>query len=236
MKEEKKSGTVAFIPVRGGSRSIPLKNIKVLNEKPLVYWTVKAACSCDFIDTVYVSTDSDKIKAAVEGLLLPKTKVIGRSEETASDTAPTESAMLEFARNITDWENIILIQATSPLLKKEDIERGYKLFLSGGCDSVFSGVRKKQFLWYDEGDHVKASYDYLNRPRRQDYSGYIVENGAFYITKREALLRTGCRMSGNIKVCEMSEASIFEIDEPEDFIVIEAIMKNKNRGMEDREV
>ena len=57
---------VAFIPVRGGSKSIPLKNIKPISGKPLVYWTVKAACGCKYIDKVYVSTDSEKIKETVE--------------------------------------------------------------------------------------------------------------------------------------------------------------------------
>ena len=51
---------VAFIPVRGGSKSIPLKNIKPINGRPLVYWTIKAACDCKYIDMVYVATDSEK--------------------------------------------------------------------------------------------------------------------------------------------------------------------------------
>lgn len=57
---------VAFIPVRGGSKSIPLKNIKPLCGKPLVYWTIKAACNCEQIDKVFVSTDSEEIWNIVE--------------------------------------------------------------------------------------------------------------------------------------------------------------------------
>ena len=96
---------VAFIPVRGGSKSIPLKNIKPISGKPLVYWTVKAACGCKYIDKVYVATDSDKIKETVESFktgmeaeLFSMAEVIGRSAESASDTASTEFAMLEFAQ------------------------------------------------------------------------------------------------------------------------------------------
>lgn len=79
---------VAFIPVRGGSKSIPLKNIKLFNGKPLVYWTVKAACGCQYIDKVYVATDSSRIKEAVEEFenerdFFRKIKVIGRSAESA---------------------------------------------------------------------------------------------------------------------------------------------------------
>ena len=90
---------VAFIPVRGGSKSIPLKNIRLLNGKPLVYWTVNAANYCKDIDAVYVATDSDEIRKVVNGFGLEKVKVIDRSEETATDTASTELAMLEFAHH-----------------------------------------------------------------------------------------------------------------------------------------
>ena len=117
---------VAFIPVRGGSKSIPLKNIKIIAGRPLVYWTVKAASDCDDIDVVYVATDSPVIKETVIGFKLPKVQVIRRGANTATDTASTESAMLEFALE-NDFDNIALIQATSPLLKAEDISEGFKL-------------------------------------------------------------------------------------------------------------
>ena len=110
----------AFIPVRGGSKSIPLKNIKKICGMPLVYWTVKAASDCDYIDIVYVATDSEIIEKTVKGFNLPKVMVIGRSAESASDTASTEFAMLEFAENY-DFDNITLIQATSPLLTAETL-------------------------------------------------------------------------------------------------------------------
>lgn len=58
---------IAFIPVRGGSKSIPLKNIKPLCDRPLVYWVIRAACECKYIDKVYVSTDSEVIRATVAG-------------------------------------------------------------------------------------------------------------------------------------------------------------------------
>ena len=78
---------VAFIPVRGGSKSIPLKNIKMIAGKPLIYWTAKAASGCTYIDKVYIATDSDEIKRVVNELMIDKVEVIGRSMESASDTA-----------------------------------------------------------------------------------------------------------------------------------------------------
>lgn len=130
---------VAFIPVRGGSKSIPFKNIKLLNGKPLVYWTLYAACKCRYINKVYVATDSVEIYRVVEGLkddleeeIIEKVQVIERSTESATDTASTEYAMLEFASNYI-FDNIVLIQATSPLLSCRDLEKGFEIFFGTGC-------------------------------------------------------------------------------------------------------
>lgn len=224
---------VAFIPVRGGSKSIPLKNIKPISGRPLVYWTVKAACGCKYIDRVYVATDSDKIRETVETFksgteaeLFSKAQVIGRSAESASDTASTEYAMLEFAENY-EFDNIVLVQATSPLLMSEDLEHGFEAFAEDGTDSVLSTVRQKRFHWGNDGNGFAhpTNYDVFHRPRRQEFDGYLVENGAFYITSKADLLKTKNRVSGNIKAVEMNEDTFFEIDEPSDWVIIEALMK-----------
>lgn len=227
---------VAFIPVRGGSKSIPLKNIKEICGRPLVYWTVKAACGCKYIDRVYVATDSDEIKETVESFSkedtltgFEKIEVIGRSEESASDTASTESAMLEFAQNY-DFDNIALIQATSPLLIANDLNRGFEVFGQEGTDSVLSVVLQKRFHWEidSEGNARPTNYDVFQRPRRQEFEGYYVENGAFYITAKKDLLTSRNRVSGNIKIVEMNEDTFFEIDEPSDWEIIERLMKKNN--------
>lgn len=224
---------VAFIPVRGGSKSIPLKNIKPICGKPLVYWTVKAACGCKYIDVVYVATDSERIsgtvesfKTGVEAELFSKVKVIGRSAESASDTASTEFAMLEFANNY-DFDNIVLVQATSPLLQASDLDRGFEAFNTDGVNTVISVVLQKRFNWAkdEKGCTHPTNYDVFHRPRRQEFDGYLVENGAFYISSKSDLIKYQNRLSGNIKAVEMNEDTFFEIDEPSDWIIIEALMK-----------
>ncbi len=223
----------AFIPVRGGSKSIPLKNIKPICGKPLIYWTAKAACECKYIDKVFISTDSSLIKDCIHGFthgiehdLFKSVEVIDRSERTALDTASTESAMLEFAEKY-DFDNIVLIQATSPLLTRSDLDKGFEVYNSDSTDSVLSVVRQKRFIWATgtDGYSNPINYDHFNRPRRQNFDGFLVENGAFYITSKEALVTTGNRISGNIKTVEMPSGSYFEIDEEEDWIIIEALLK-----------
>ena len=223
---------VAFIPVRGGSKSIPLKNIKSFCGYPLVYWTVKAAQECKNIDKIYVSTDSDKIKAVVDSFSFSKVEVIGRSSDSTLDTAATELAMLEFSNNYS-FENIVLIQATSPLLTSNDLNQGIELFLQDDVDSVLSVVRQKRFCWEEGKGYVRpVNYDYKSRPRRQEFEGYLIENGAFYITSRNALLDSKCRISGKIKAIEMSEDTYYEIDEPNNWIIMEDLMKKRLREKE----
>ena len=231
---------IVFIPVRGGSKSIPLKNIKVLNGKPLIYWALKASLFCKYADKVYISTDSDEIKEVVKSLIADKElsnfdhklSIVDRSNDTATDTASTESAMLEFA-NKYDFDNICLVQATSPLLQAKDLENGFEVFSQENVDSVLSVVKQKRFNWHinNIGYAEAINYDYKKRPRRQEFDGYYVENGAFYITSKENLLKSKNRISGNIKLVEMNECSYYEIDEPDDFLLIESIMKLKRNDI-----
>ncbi|HAM96752.1 MAG: Acylneuraminate cytidylyltransferase [candidate division WS6 bacterium GW2011_GWC1_36_11] len=222
---------VAFIPVRGGSKSIPLKNIKKIAGQPLVYWTIDAAVNAKKIDKVYISTDSEDIRKIV-GKYSKKNKsklqVISRSEETATDTASTESAMLEFANNY-EFENIILIQATSPLLTTQDLEEGIKKHESKKFDSILSVVLQKRFLWkpIKNGVTTPTNYDYMNRPRRQNFEGFLVENGAFYINSKKNLLKTKNRLFGKIGYQEMNENSYCEIDEPCDWVIVEKLIREK---------
>ena len=101
---------------------------------------------------------------------------------------------------------------------------------SDGYESVLSVVRQKRFIWkYDGGKAEPANYNPQFRPRRQEFEGYLVENGAFYITDREALIKSKCRISGMTAIVEMPQYSYFEIDEISDWIIAEQLLK-KNTG------
>ena len=219
---------VAFIPVRGGSKSIPLKNIKKINGRPLIYWVLDAATGCRYLDTIVVSTDSNEIKEIVEAYGHDKILIVGRSEVVSTDTASTESVMMEFSSEF-EFDRFVLIQATSPLLESRDLDKGFELIESKQADSVLSVVEQKRFIWSEsESGDVPLNYDYKARPRRQDFQGYLVENGAFYITDKTSFERTSCRISGKIKTIKMTESSYFEIDEPEDWIIVEALLKKRH--------
>jgi N-acylneuraminate cytidylyltransferase len=211
---------IALVPLRGGSKSIPGKNIKLLAGKPLCAWSLEAAHEAGIFDRIVVSTDSEEIANVVDSFGLP-VEVIMRPAELATDTASTESVMLHIAERI-EFETLVTIQATSPLVRSEDFVKARSQFQRNSLDSLLTGVRVKHFYWSKEG--LPLNYDPLHRPRRQDFAGSLMENGAFYFTRREILMTTGCRLGGKIGVYEMDEDTAVEIDEPSDWQVVERLL------------
>lgn len=205
--------TVALIPLRGGSKSIPLKNIKPLAGKPLCAWVLEAAVACPGIDAVYVSTDSEIIQQTVLNFGLG-VQIIERPAEFATDEASTESVMLHFMEQCA-FDRLVTIQATSPLLAATHLDQALTQFDRESCNSMLSAVRSKRFFWTDDAHPI--NYDPLHRPRRQEFDGTLMENGAFYITNRDVLQKTGCRLGGKMGIYEMPEETSLEIDEPTDW-------------------
>lgn len=216
---------IAFIPVRGGSKSIPLKNIKPLAGKPLVCWNIEALEKCDAVDEIVVATDSNEIWETVSSCNYKKVKLYRRSAENACDTASTESVMLEYIEyaELADETIFMLVQATSPMTKTNHFEEALKQYAEGKYDSMLTCVRNYRFFWSEDGKSL--NYDYRNRPRRQDFKGLLMENGAFYINTVGNILRDKNRLSGKIGVYEMPGYTATEIDEPEDWMILEQLMK-----------
>lgn len=215
----------AFIPARGGSKSIPLKNIKQLCGKPLINWSIEALERCNLIDEIIVATDSDKIEDVVAKEGFKKTKVYRRKAENAQDTSSTESVMLEYiqAASIADSSIMVLVQATSPLTQTQHFTEAISMYKQKKYDSIISCVRSYRFFWNSQGKSL--NYDYKNRPRRQDFSGTLMENGAFYINSVKNIKTDSNRLSGRIGIYEMPEYTATEIDEPDDWIILEQLMK-----------
>lgn len=211
---------VSLIPLRGGSKSIPQKNIKKIAGQPLAAWVLKAATQTQFIDQCYVSTDSQEIVDVVQSLELG-VQVVDRPAKFATDEASTESVLLHFM-SLVDFDVLVTIQATSPLLTAQDLDAAIARFKEKNLDSMLSAVRTKRFFWND--DATPINYNPLCRPTRQNFAGTLMENGAFYITKREILERYQCRLGGKIGIYEMDEATAVEIDEPEDWERVERLL------------
>ena len=220
---------IAFIPVRGGSKSIPKKNIKIFCGKPLIYWNLIELENCNQVDEVVVASDSEDIISVVEGFKLSKVVIYRRSNENAQDHSTSESIMLEYINfaKLDLSDVFMLVQATSPFTKSNDFSNGLKMMNS--YDTVFSCAKIKRFIW--DKDSNPLNYDFNNRPRRQDFDGTFMENGAFCISLVSDIIKYNNRISGNIGICEMPEYTFVEIDEPEDWIIAERLFLKNNYSL-----
>lgn len=216
---------IGFIPIRCGSKSIPDKNIKTINGKPLVYWAAKALAHAQSVDRVIVASDSDAYLSLVLSFNLPKVLPYLRQAENAEDSASTESVMLEYlsTADVHEDDFFILAQATSPFITSNQIDTAFNQMMAEKSDSLLSCVRTKRFFWQSNGTPV--NYDYKNRPRRQDFDGLFMENGAFYINSVGRILKDKNRLSGGISIYEMPEYSAIEIDEESDWLIAETLMR-----------
>ncbi|WP_456460281.1 cytidylyltransferase domain-containing protein [Reichenbachiella sp.] len=225
------SKIIAFIPARGGSKSIPLKNIKLLCGQPLILWSIQELLKTESIDEIWVATDSREIKKVVSYIKSNRLFVYDREVSNAQDTSSTEDVMLEFIekKKLND-EVFILVQATSPFTIEKDFSNALKTYASNNYDSLLSGVRYKRFFWDLNGAPI--NYDFNSRPRRQDFNGVFLENGAFYISTVQNIVESKNRLSGRIGQYEMEEYTAIEIDEELDWVFAERIINEKGQKPE----
>ena len=196
---------LAIIPVRGGSKGIPGKNIKLLANRPLVAYSIDAAQNSKYVTRTVVSTESSEIKQVVQSL---GAEVVDRPQELAQDETKTAPVLLQVVDELEKQnyhpDVVILLQATCPLRDARELDEAFELFLQNepnGCDSVFAvkPVGKTHALWRkvpdcyrnDENDTVyECLYDYRHRPRRQDFDKHYpmyCETGATYIIKTDVM-------------------------------------------------
>tara|TARA_B100000085_G_C18536033_1_gene510047 strand:- start:781 stop:1425 length:645 start_codon:yes stop_codon:yes gene_type:complete len=206
----------SVILARGGSKGIPNKNIIKLNGKPLLQYAIDASKESKANET-WVSTNCPLIKNVANGL---GAYTIQRPSEISQDHSKSDEALIHFAENI-DFDVLVFIQPTSPLLKSEDINRGLEMIKD--YDSVFSVYREH---WIPEWnlDGTPHNWDLNNRPMRQDVPETYVENGAFYITTHEALLNSKLRYSGKVGMVEMPKHRSFQIDTIDDLELIKKLL------------
>ena len=226
---------VGITPLRKGSKGIPGKNKKKLLGRPLFSWALGAAIFSE-LDEVYVFTDDEEILSYVAKEYSWTTKVKGlrRNDENANDTASTESALLEFAEKINfDFAVLCLLQATSPLTTSEDINNALFQISNEGKTSALSVVKTHRFTWNADG--TPQNYDVYNRPRRQDFSGLLMENGAVYATTKDAFIKSKNRVSETIGLVEMPEETLMEIDSLSDWTIIESLLAERQKSFKKQE-
>ncbi|XP_016327164.1 N-acylneuraminate cytidylyltransferase-like isoform X2 [Sinocyclocheilus anshuiensis] len=212
----------ALILARGGSKGIPLKNIRMLAGVPLIGWVIRAALDSGVFDSVWVSTDHDEIASVARAW---GAQVHRRSPEVSKDSSSSLDTIREFSRLNPGVDVICNIQATSPCLHPHHLKQAVECITKEGCDSVFSVVRRHHFRWQEVKDEGCQCTEPLNlnpacRLRRQDWEGELCENGSFYFATKE-LVKNGLLQGGKMKYFEMKPEHSVDIDVDIDWPVAE---------------
>ena len=206
---------VSLIPARGGSKGIPNKNLIKILGKPLIQYALEASLRSKVNET-WVSSDSKQILNFSNKL---GAKIIKRPKKISSDNASSEQALLHFSE-IIDYDIIVFIQCTSPLINFKDIDKGINKMKK--FDSIVSVSETSQFFWNSDG----PLYDLNNRNRRQVDKKRFLETGGIFITTRENLLKTKNRLSGKIGYLHIPKIRSFDIDNYDDLEIVKLIIKS----------
>lgn len=203
---------LGLIPARGGSKGVPNKNIKLINGKPLIVWTIEKAKKSRLIDKIVVSTDSEEIaKIARDNGV----EVLKRPDELATDTASTQDVMKHALQNY-NAKTLVLLQPTSPYRSDGLIDECITEFIENDYDSLATG-----FIC----DYKEYA---TNTLPRQQIEGFFYDDGNVYVIKADNIF-CGDRYGKKIGRKIISRYENAEIDDEYDFWLLEQILKEKEK-------
>lgn len=231
------SKILAIIPARGGSKGVPRKNIKYLNGKPLISYTIEAANSSKYIDKIVVSTEDEEIKeiSLKYGAEIP----FLRPKELANDKSPSIDSILYTVKRLKEEYNyfsdyVCLLQCTSPLRNERHIDEAFLKLKETNMDAVVSVCEAEVNPYWSnvfKGDKIEYFLEEgKNITRRQDLPNVYRMNGAIYIIKTEVLIKTKTFEPKNLTGYIMDDYSSVDIDTALDFKIAELIMKECDKN------
>lgn len=225
---------LAIIPARGGSKGLPGKNIKNLNGKPLIAYSIEAAIEANIFDKIIVSTDSEEIaKVALKyGAEVP----FLRPKELATDNANSMDALfhaIEFLKEQGEiYDYIMKLQPTSPLRTKKEILESVELLFEKSAESIISVSECQHYpLWANTLNEEKAMKDFIKEEikhkNRQELSKYYEINGLIFLSKISKLMeiKDWYGEKSFAYVCDSKKA--IDIDDMIDFKLAEILLRVK---------
>ena len=216
---------LAVIPARGGSKGIPRKNIRLLKDKPLIYYSIINALKSKYITDVYVSSEDDEILALAAKF---GAKVHKRDKSIADDVTTLDPVIYdcyEYAQKINDitYDIIVTLQPTSPLLKTTSIDKAIKQILETDIDTIISVKDATHLSWKKIDD--KYLPNYKQRVNRQYLTPTYTETGGFLITK---VISSHNRIGEKIDLFVLKSPESIDIDTYEDWNLCEYYLNRKH--------
>lgn len=223
---------IAIITARSGSKGIKDKNIKLLNGKPLMAYTIEAAIKSKMFDEIMVSTDSKKYAdiAKQYGAKVPFMRSSELSNDTASSWDVVRDVLNKYKEAGKEFDTVALLQPTSPLRTAQDIIDGYKIMNDKSANSVI-GVCEVDHspLWMNTLPKDNSMKDFIN-PKfvglpRQKLDKYYRINGALYIIRTDFLLNTNNFYKDKSYALIMDKEKSIDIDTEFDFRIANTILR-----------
>lgn len=207
---------VAIVPMKLNNRRLPQKNTKLFtNGKPLCHYILSTLLTIEKIDEVYVYCSNSDIKEFIpDGV-----KYLKRSEMLDQDTTSMTEVLVNFTNEIPA-DIYVMTHTTAPFISKESIEKGLEAVLGGEYDSSFAAKKLQDFLWKD-GEPFNYELDDI--PRTQDLPPLYEETSGFYIYKKQVMTELHRRIGKKPYIVEVGEIESIDIDEPEDFLIADAV-------------
>ena len=219
---------LGIIPARGGSKGVEKKNIRLINNKPLIGYTIDAAKESKLLTNFLVTTDADEI---IEVAKKYDCKYQKRTSENAQDKTPIEPVLLEVIENLEEnYDIIILLQPTAPARTGEDIDNVIKMFISDKTTHCVVSVVKLEDIhparMYLINDNILEPLEKENeKKRRQDLEPVYLRNGCIYAITTKSFLKNKKLILDNKKPYIMPEDKWINIDSERDVLVAEALLK-----------
>ena len=228
---------LGFVPARAGSKGISKKNIRLLNGKPLISYTIEEGKKSR-VNRLIISTDSPEIAEISKtlGAEVPFLRPAGLSQ----DDSVIEDALLDALERLNENEGyrpdlIVLLQPTSPLRTATHIDDCISLLEKNKADSVVSVAEPTEHpaemvYWEDNGEmrFLSDSFFQEKKTQRQEYPPFLFINGAVYAFEYQSLIKKKNRFGENTIPYVMSQKDSIDIDSMDDFLIAEALLQTKN--------
>lgn len=223
---------LAIIPARSGSKGLKDKNIKLLNGKPLIAYTIEAAIKSNLFDEIMVSTDSEEYSriACESGANVPFLRRAELSTDTASSWDVVKDVVKRYKGMGKKFDTIALLQPTSPLRTSEDIIAGYNMMNEKNANSVVAVCEVDHSpLWSNVLPKDFSLVNFINqeiiKTPRQNLPTFYRINGALYIVKVEYLMNNNNIYADKSYAMIISKEHSIDIDNDYDFMVAEVLIK-----------
>ncbi|HBG48744.1 MAG TPA: cytidyltransferase [Cyanobacteria bacterium UBA9971] len=212
----------AFLPVKAKSERIKNKNLRLLAGKPLFLHTLEKLVGCDFIDEVFLDSESEEVFDMASNTNFIRFK---RDEKLANNSTDGNKLFLNEIK-ATDADICIQILCTSPFIEPETIKKGVEILAnSEEYDSVVLVKKEKLYTW--DSIDIKPNYDIENIPNSFNLEDTVIETMGLYIIRRDAALKTGRRIGKKPYLLEAASLEAIDINYIQDFELAELVMKGK---------